>query len=76
MKNIFTTLLLVCAASVYALTPRVISEQQLGHGFYPHISADGTEVIYLDSEHDSYAEPQPTDLYVTNEDLNLALSWW
>ena len=73
MKNIFTTLLLVCAASVYALTPRVISEQQLGHGFYPHISADGTEVIYLDSEHDSYAEPQPTDLYVTNEDLNLVL---
>lgn len=73
MKNIFTTLLLVCAASVYALTPRVISEQQLGQGFYPRISADGTEVIYLDSEHDSYAEPQPTDLYVTNEDLNLVL---
>lgn len=73
MKNIFTTLLLVCAASVYAMTPRVISEQQLGQGFYPRISADGTEVIYLDSESDSYADRQSSDLYVTNEDLNLVL---
>ena len=73
MKHIFTTLLLICAASVYALTPRVISEQQLGQGFYPRISADGTEVVYLDNESDSYADTQVSDLYVTNEDLNLVL---
>ena len=73
MKHIFTTLLLVCAASLYAVTPRVISEQQLGQGFYPRISADGTEVIYLDDESDSYTERQTSDLYVTNEDLNLVL---
>lgn len=73
MKHIFTTLLLICAASLYAVTPRVISEQQLGQGFYPRISADGTEVIYLDDESDSYTERQTSDLYVTNEDLNLVL---
>lgn len=73
MKQIFTTFMLICAATVYAVTPRVISEQQLGQGFYPRISADGTEVMYLDNESESYADAQASDLYVTNEDLNLVL---
>lgn len=73
MKHIFTSFLLLCAATLMAQTPRVISEQALGHGFYPRINAEGTEVLYLESESDRYAQAPASDLYVTNEDLNLVL---
>jgi len=74
MKKLFTTLLLFAACAVMAQTPRVLSVRDLGEGFYPLINAEGTEVLYLDNEQEDYAEtPAGTDLYVTNEDLNMVL---
>ena len=73
MKHIFTSILMFCACVMFAQTPRVLSEQTLGQGFYPRINAEGTEVLDLDDETQSYADPVQGDLYVTNEDLNLVL---
>lgn len=73
MKHLLSYLLLVCAATVFAQTPRVISNQSIGQGFYPRINAEGTEILYLDDETQSYAETHDANLYVTNEDLNLVL---
>lgn len=73
MKHLLSSLLLVCAATLFAQTPRVLSNQAIGQGFYPRINAEGTEVIYLDSERQAYAESHDANLYVTNEDLNLVL---
>ena len=74
MKQFLTSSFLLCVAcAMMAQTPRVLSVQDLGKGFDPRISADGTEVMYLDNESDTYAESHVSDLYVTNEDLNLNL---
>ncbi len=73
MKHFFTSLFILCAAVMMAQTPRVISDQSLGQGFYPRINAEGTEIMYLDAESQSYADVHDAALYVTNEDLNLVL---
>lgn len=73
MKHLLSSLLLVCAATLFAQTPRVISNQPIGQGFYPRINAEGTEILYLDNESQSYADVHDAALYVTNEDLNLVL---
>ncbi|MBQ7531300.1 MAG: Ig-like domain-containing protein [Paludibacteraceae bacterium] len=74
MKYTFTTILLCVACALMAQTARVLSVQDLGEGFYPQISAEGTEVLYLDNEQESYSDAQVNPaLYVTNEDLNLVL---
>ncbi|MBR4519923.1 MAG: Ig-like domain-containing protein [Paludibacteraceae bacterium] len=74
MKHFLTSSFILCmACALMAQTPRVLSVQDLGKGFDPRISADGTEVMYLDNESDAYAESHASDLYVTNEDLNLNL---
>lgn len=73
MKHTITCLLLICACTLFAQNPRVLSEQSIGHGFYPQINAEGTEVLYLDDESQSYAATHEGSLYVTNEDLNMVL---
>lgn len=73
MKRIFSLLSAVLiAGALFAQPVRVISNQKLGEGFLPRISADGTEVTYLTSHSDAYPE-EVSDLYVTNDDLHLYL---
>lgn len=74
MRKLFTlTLTFLAALSLAAQPLRVLSNQPLGQGFSPRISADGQNVLYLQNEHVAYVEEAPQGTYVTNEDLNVVL---
>lgn len=75
MKQLF----LVFAAMTMALTMsaqniRVLSNQKIGEGFSPRISADGMHVSYLDSESAEHAESTDAAISVSNQDLKLLLT--
>jgi len=79
MKHILLTAALLSALCtlqpVSATTPiRVLSDRAIGQGFSPRISADASQILYVEDEHTAIAEPeQDPNLYVTNEDLNVVL---
>ena len=74
MRKIFILSALLLSMAAFAQPIRVVSNQVLGHGFAPQLSADGAVVTYLEAEdidlHTSIANPQ---LYVTNDNLDINL---
>lgn len=74
MKHAFLFAALLAASSLAAQPIRVVSNQVLGQGFSPRLSADASQLMYVENEHialhQSVSNP---DLYVTNEDLNVVL---
>ncbi len=74
MKKFF----LLLSAAVITMTAmaapvHVISNQKVAKGYYPRFAKNATEITYLSSEQESYAEVRTSDMYVTNEDLKLVL---
>ncbi len=74
MKKFF----LLLSAAVLTMTAmaapvHVISNQKVAKGFYPRFVKNATEITFLSSEQESYAEVATSDMYVTNEDLKLVL---
>lgn len=73
MKRVFfVAACLLVMASVSAQQVRVLSNQRLGEGFLPRISADGSVVSYLITESAGFPEEVASlDLSVSNENLHL-----
>lgn len=64
---------LCISVSMYAVTPRVLSDREVGKGYYPHMTSAMT-MEYIDEENATYDEATPqTGLAVDNEDLCLNL---
>lgn len=64
---------LCISASMNAVTPRVMSDQPVGNGYYPRMTS-ATTMEYIDEENATYDEATPTTgLAVDNEDLCLNL---
>lgn len=64
----------LCSLLLSAQDIRVVSNECLGKGYYPRLSANATTVEYLAAENESYNDESPKEgLYVTNEELKLVL---
>lgn len=72
-KQFFFACAVFFSAAIYAQNIRVVSNECLGKGYYPRLSADASTMDYLAAEDESYKEEPKPDTYVTNEDLKLVL---
>lgn len=74
MKHTLLFAALLSAATLSAQPVRVVSNQVVGQGFSPRLSADASSLTYVESEHVALHQSIANhDLYVTNEDLNVVL---
>ncbi len=72
-KTLFLSFALVMAVGLMAAPITVLSNQKVAQGYYPILNKDATELTYLDSEKERYAEHFTSNVYVTNEELKLVL---
>ncbi|MBR1809423.1 MAG: Ig-like domain-containing protein [Paludibacteraceae bacterium] len=73
-KTLLVCAVCLCAVATMAQPIRVLSNQKVADGWNPRFSADSKELLYVAQEADEVpVAVELTDIYVANEDLQIAL---